>query len=332
VTVLFVCSGNNRWGISPTIMSQGDSLEKLGINVEYFPVRGKGVAGYIQTVFRLKRFLHRNQFDLIHAHYGLCGWVAFLAKSNNPPLILSYMGSDLFLVRGGKVSKNGVLGKLNRMMQYRVDHLIVKSAAMAEGLSRPEITTVIPNGVDLDLFNPLPKEECRKELKLNLEKQIVLFLGNRSSPVKNFQLLETAIGIIKTPEIELLCPYPASPTLIPFYLNAADVLVQTSLSEGSPNIIKEAMACNCPIVATDVGDTQWVMGETEGCHITSFNPNDLANKIKSALTFGNRTNGRERLRMLGLDVDTVAKRIRHLYECLLYKEIVGESQISITSL
>jgi len=106
---------------------------------------------------------------------------------------------------------------------------------------------------------------------------------------------------------------------IVYYLNAADVLLMTLKYEGSPNIIKEAMACNCPIVSTDVGDVNWVMGETESCFITSFDPNDIVDKMKTALKFGNRTKGRDRLIDLGLDSDTIAKKIVTLYTSVLTK-------------
>lgn len=102
-------------------------------------------------------------------------------------------------------------------------------------------------------------------------------------------------------------------------MNAADVLLLTSRYEGSPNVIKEAMACNCPIVATDVGDIRWIIGDTEGCYLTSFDPGDVASKLQLALKFGRRTRGRERLIELGLDSVSVAKRIVQLYQDVIEK-------------
>ena len=102
------------------------------------------------------------------------------------------------------------------------------------------------------------------------------------------------------------------------YLNAADALVLTSLWEGSPNVIKEAMACNLPIVSTDVGDVKEVIGDTEGCYITSYEPSDVAGKIKLALDFGKRTNGREKIKHL--EINTIAKRIIDVYNEVLQKK------------
>src|SRR5690606_30979119 len=98
--------------------------------------------------------------------------------------------------------------------------------------------------------------------------------------------------------------------------------VLTSFMEGSPNVVKEAMACNCPIVATDVGDVKWVLGETEGCYIASFDPSDFAEKIKSALAFARqkgRTNGGQRITELGLDSETIAQRVLHVYKQVIAK-------------
>jgi teichuronic acid biosynthesis glycosyltransferase TuaC len=93
------------------------------------------------------------------------------------------------------------------------------------------------------------------------------------------------------------------------------VVLLTSLWEGSPNVIKEAMACNTPIVSTDVGDVKEIIGKTEGCFITSFDPEDVSDKIKKALEFGKRTTGREDIKHLESGV--VAKRIIAIYKNVL---------------
>lgn len=121
-----------------------------------------------------------------------------------------------------------------------------------------------------------------------------MFAGAFDNWVKNSKLaIESVMNISDTELLELKGYNRNQVSLL---MNACDVILITSFSEGSPQVIKEAMACNLPIVSTDVGDVKEVIGNTEGCYITSFDPKDVAEKIKMALDFGKRTNGRENIK------------------------------------
>jgi glycosyltransferase involved in cell wall biosynthesis len=96
----------------------------------------------------------------------------------------------------------------------------------------------------------------------------------------------------------------------------------TSIREGSPQIIKEAMACGCPIVTTDVGDVKKVISTIEGCYITSFNPYEIAEKIKIALEFSRknkRTKGRKKIVELGLNNEAIVSKLMNVYESVKKK-------------
>jgi glycosyltransferase involved in cell wall biosynthesis len=118
-------------------------------------------------------------------------------------------------------------------------------------------------------------------------------------------------------DIELLSVHDLQQDKIPQLLSGVDVLILTSLFEGSPNVIKEAMACNCPIVSTDVGDVREVFGGIDGCYVSGPDPQDFAEKILEALSFNGRTAGRERIYYL--DSEKIAKKISRLY-----KEVLGK--------
>lgn len=318
--VLFVSSGNKKKfnKISPFIKTQGESLTLAGIDVQYFPIIGKGILGYLMAAMKLRKHLKHNLFDIIHAHYTLSGWVAVLSFPRQP-IVLSLMGSDTYgqyIREGKKKFSSSYLIILTFLIQPFVKSIICKSNNIKKNIFFNKKTRVIPNGVSLEKFK-YHSNNYRKELNLNSEKQYILFLGSKSNRRKNFKLAQVSIKHIKSGYISLIAPYPVEHDKVIKYLNSVDVLILTSLMEGSPNVVKEAMACNCPVVATDVGDVRWLFGNTEGYYITSFDPEDVAEKIKRALEFPKRKGrpkGRERIIQLGLDSDTVAKKIINVYK------------------
>jgi len=305
--VLFISSGKSE-SISDVVRNQGESLIAAGIDIDYYLIK-PGFLGYLTSIPKIRSTYKGGKYDLTHAHYSLSGFVAALAGCK--PLVVSLMGSDAFM------SKR--LRALTRIFYiYKWEATIVKTPQMKEFLNMPK-AYVIPNGVNIERFKPMPKVESRKHLNYPLNKKLILFISIPNRPEKNLELAEKAVGIFKNNEVEIKHIYHVPNKEIPYYLNSADVLLLTSKWEGSVNVVKEAMACNCPVVSTDVGDVKWVTGNTEGCFIISFEPEDVAQKIKTALNFGKRTNGRQRVIDLGLDSDTQAKKI-----IALYKEIIGK--------
>jgi len=152
-------------------------------------------------------------------------------------------------------------------------------------------------------------------LGLDINGKYVLFLGSKDDNRKNIKLLNKARDL--HPDLyAVLCPFPIAHHKVPTFLNACDVLVVTSYNEGSPNVIKEAMACNCPIVSTDVGDVKEIIGNTSGCYVCSFKPKNLSDSIKLSLDFGKRTNGRNKV--AHLEESQVAKRITDVYRRVVH--------------
>lgn len=178
---------------------------------------------------------------------------------------------------------------------------------------------VIPNGVSINRDHP-PMSKSKTDLGLDLKKQYLLFLGDKRIVRKNIKLVQDALKIIEDKNVELIAPYPLSHNDVFQYLSVVDALVLPSFMEGSPNVVKEAMACNCPVVATDVGDIRWLFADTPGYYLASFDPENFAEKIKLAIQFRKEhghTRGRERLLKLGLDAETVSKQIIEIYKKVL---------------
>jgi len=304
--VLFVSSGNSKAGISPIVKAQGESLKSNGINLDYFTIQGKGVGGYLKNIPKLKKFLKMQRYDLIHAHYSLSSIVASL--STNFPLVVSLMGSDV---------ESNLFWKFVINFFYRIkwNATIVKSEKMRGKIGFKRVF-VIPNGVDFDVFKPVIKDIAKRSAGFD-DKRHIIFVANPQRREKNYQLAKKVFDLLDDKNVELNILSDIEHNLIPYYMNAADVLLLTSLWEGSPNVIKEAMACNLPIVSTDVGDVKEVIRNTKACYICSYAPEDVAEKIRMALEFGKRTNGREHILDLGLDSNIIAQKIISVYKQVL---------------
>ena len=320
--ILFFCSGNVKgFDVVPFIKEQGDSLERLGVDVHYFPVKGKGLKGYLKAAFKLRSYLKENHFDLIHAHFVLSGYTAVLANGKIP-VVLSLMGSDAY---GNYIGENKALLSsryltlLTLVIQPFVKAIISKAPNIERYVYMKQKSFIVPNGIDTSKFKPSATDYCG-ELALSPVKKKVLFLGSKHNVRKNLRLVEKAVSHLNLKDIEIVNPYPVPHDAIPKYLNSVNVLAVSSYMEGSPNVVKEAMSCNCPIVATDVGDVRWVLGETQGCYIASFSPEDYAAKLHRALEFSEvigRTQGQLRIKELELDSENVARRVVGIYKMVL---------------
>lgn len=301
--VLFVCSGNKNDGPSDVVKNQYESLVNIGIQVDIYTIRGKGVLGYLKNIRPLRNKLKKENYDLIHAHYSLSGIIASLAEAK--PLIVSLMGSDAHI--------KGWLKKITLKFQKKWDVTILKSKDMQEHLQL-ESFNILPNGVDTKRFCPIPKNEARNQLNLDLEDKLLVFIANPNREEKNFKLAQDAMNLVKTKNVKLIPVYNTPNEKIPLYLNAADMLVLSSKYEGSVNVVKEAMACNTPIVSTNVGDVQKNISGLQSCLISDNNPVDFAAKIDEVLLLAHRSNGRDRIFELQLDSVSVANKLKEIYK------------------
>ena len=296
--VLFVSSGNSLNGISPIIFNQGESLKKNGMILEYLTIKGSGLIGYLKSIPRIRKHIKQNKYDIVHAHYSLSAFAASLAGAR--PLIVSLMGSD---VKSKKIFTVGI--KIFNLLFWSA--IIVKSEDMKASLGL-ETALVIPNGVDIDRFVPINRDEALAYTKWDKNKRHVLFAANPNRYEKNYKLAKNAFELINDSNIELHSLINIKNEHIPVYINASDVVLLTSLWEGSPNVIKESMACNRPIVSTDVGDVKYMIKKIDGCYVTSFNEEDIKQKIILALEFS-ETQGRNRIKQLEFDSNSIAKKL-----------------------
>ena len=304
--VLFIASGNKVAGrVSAFVQSQYDSLEKEGMEMLLYPVVGHGWKGYLRNFRKLRRLILKEKPDVVHAHYSSCGYLAALAAmGQKTKKVVSILGS--FPTESRKL----------KFVRFCVDHVwhvtLVKSERTRAQLDRD--LPVVPNGVDLDLFPLTSQDEARERVGFGKEGKYVIFVSDPARPEKQFGLAEEAVRLLHDESIHLVPVFNKPHSEIVAYMCAADVLIMTSANEGSPNVIKEAMACNCPIVVTDVGDVRWITEGVDGTYVSNtFEPEELSGLLNKALEFGARTQGRKRIVDLGLTSERVAQKLIRIY-------------------
>ncbi len=306
--VLFVRSANTHDNGGPITNNQALSLIDEGIDVIFFNIKGKGLKGYFANISKLRKFIKQTKPDIIHAHYGLSGIISFLTFKNKK-IVTSLMGSDTTI-------KYQIF--LNRIFTiFFWNKTIVKSQKMKDQLGLKK-TIIVPNGVNINKFEPIAQKKAREFLNWDDAKTIILFAANPEIEVKNFPLTQEAISLLDF-EVEIKYLHNIKNEEAFYYFNAADIVVLSSFSEGSPNVIKEAMSCNCPIVTTKVGDVDWLIGTTEGCFISSGNTIDFAENIKKAIEYtkiNQKTVGRDRIIELGIDSKSISQKLINIYNNL----------------
>ena len=315
MNILFVSSGNKKQGISPIIKKQGESISKKNHKIDFFAIKGKGMIGYAWNIILLSKKIKSKKYDVIHAHFGLCAIVCYLSqflKFKKTPFVISLMGSDVL----SPEKENPLLKRLIRkyvfwVVKNKTDHVIVKTEELYNLINVPNKTSIIPNGVDFNQFKPLDKSKMQHELEWDKEHKHILFAANPELPVKNYNLTKKAIEKIKTQPIVLHHLVNINHDDIPKYMNASDVIVLSSLFEGSPNVIKEAMACNRPIVSTNIGDVELILKNVKGCFLAENTIEDFSEKILEAIKFDQATKGRGHIEHL--KDDEIAEKIISIY-------------------
>jgi glycosyltransferase involved in cell wall biosynthesis len=323
--VLFLYRGKNDEGDNRVVVTQGKTLESAGVDIDYFPLTGRGPGAYLRAVSAIRKRLRTGGAWLIHAHYGISG-LAGLFAAGSKPLIVSFMGTDLLGSHrpgGRKGAASRLMAFINRWLARRYYSLsIVKSSEMQGKLFRNTRHALIPNGVDLGAFAPVDRVIARRQMNLDPEGYIVLFPAGRNNPEKNFLLASDTADLLRERGFRLMDVNNASREEMNLLINAADLLLVTSFHEGSPNIVKEAMACCCPVVSTSVGDIPWLFGDTPGHYLTGFDAREIAARMEEAVRFRREyrfTDGRSRIEQLGLDSESIARIIMDHYSRLSAK-------------
>lgn len=305
---ILIVGSFNAGKFNSFVTEQAEKLKNEGCEVEYFGIVGKGFKGYYSNRKAYIQKIREVRPDIVHAHGGLSGLFAVL--QNEVPVVITFHNGEILAPSLNLLSSIGATRA--KLVVYVAEHIRQLSYYKARRY------TIIPCGINLSDCSITPYEEARKALGFEPEKKYILFGGAFENLRKNYPLLKEAVSLLPNKDnimcLEMKGLSRAECTL---RMCACDLFALPTKSEGSPQALKEAMACNCPIVATDVADIKHLLGDVEGHYICKFDAQDVANQISKAFEFGKRTNGRQRIIELGLTNDLVAKKLVPIYKEVL---------------
>ena len=292
-----------------------EALRTEGVEVEVIhPAFGPVLWRYLRAIFQIWRKTCKGRVDIVHGHYGQ--WCLFARLQRRVPVVAAFLGDDLLgtvTARGGYSHKGALIVRLSRWLCRHVDAALVKSEEMQTAAHHPAVR-VLPDGVDFALFRPQDRAQARERLGWRQDSYYVLFGNNPAIPVKNVQLARASIAYLVQQgiKVELIIANGLPQTQLVNYINACNAVILPSHAEGSPNIVKEAMACNVPVVATNVGDVSDVIWSTRGCSICPPDPAAFALGLLRAFQHSEPTTGRADI--AHLEASLIAQQMIAIYQ------------------
>jgi glycosyltransferase involved in cell wall biosynthesis len=311
VRILFVTNmypSPERPGYGAFVWQQAEQLRQFGHSVDVINILGfKSKLNYLRGAREVLRETLRTDYNIVHAHYGLSAFTAWFRLQ--APLVITLHGSD---VLGGSFQSYS-----SRFISHFADAVIVVSEEMRRRIPG----YVIPCGVDLNIFRPYKRDAARARLGWPQDKHLVLFPFHPARPEKRYDLAKAAVERVATAgvDVELVTVFGVENCEMPWYYSAADAMLLCSNREGSPTSVKEALACNLPVVATDVGDVREILRGVAGAEICSQDVNAIARNLRAALDLSRRGSFEGRKAMSKYDQGRTVGRIINVYNDVIQR-------------
>lgn len=287
---------------------QGIECRTVAIGSNRSNGRGRGIQAYA-SLYRQLLAERTESYDLVHAHYGLIGPLA-LAQPHRP-VVLTIWGSEV-------MNFTRRLDKITRWSARWSDAVIAPSRTVSDRLDCEH--SIVPFGVDLDRFRPISRKESRQHLGWDQAERIVLFPYDPSRRVKRYDLAEATVSALSIPAtLKVVTGRPYEE--MPFVYNASDVVLVTSDRESGPMVVREAAACNIPIVSRNVGFVSETLDSVKNSVIVDH-PEELSPALASVLRSSGRSNARENVYEFG--IDRTANKL-----LAVYQSVVGNDTESI---
>jgi teichuronic acid biosynthesis glycosyltransferase TuaC len=318
---------NGMW-----LLEQVRSLRQKGLEFDVVHFNPKDTRlSYLIGLRELVRHIRARRYDILHTHDAYTFYLAYFARvlaAASLPIVLTIHEQELLAGQrtSGEVSPLSLLRRsvfVRRLAASKADFVIFVYRKLLEIVSPRGPAVVIPCGVDLDRFRPLDRQSCRRQLGIPPDAVVVFSPADAHVMRKRVNLAQEAFKIFCTRvagNAILIVGGKIPHERMPLYYNAADVVLQTSLREASPTIVKEALACEVPIVSTDAGDTRELLGPVPHCYVCEDDPDRLAHHLQMGLTREAR-GGQDRLRAQGLALDQVADQVIQVYHRVLSRGV-----------
>ena len=351
---ILIVASDKGGKFAPFIEEQIAALQQEGVQIIRYGVTGKGITGYLSELPALRRLIRAERPDIVHAHFGLSGLLANLQRL--VPVVTTYHGSDINVPKILRFSRIAMrLSAFNIFVSKRnIAIAIRRKGEEAKRLSGKY--ALLPCGVNIPKPWSELQDQWVEQLTLNqwvqsvLSEDVknVLFVGAFDNAVKDPELAFAAVALLQTqcsgaeaPVYSVQCKGEETSEAVTSAQTAntsiklielkgynrdqvnalmynCDALLMTSRTEGSPQVIKEALACGCPIVSVDVGDVAERVSGVKGCYVVpSREPKDIAAALLQAITFEGRTNGRDRIIEVGLSNEQVAEQLIAIYKSIV---------------
>jgi len=303
------------------VKEQIDSIDKCLDKNDVFVIntRERGRVDYLKALFALRKCVHK--YDIVHAHHIYVGFLLLLVSDKQENNIVVSLMSDPERKTSGHL-KNFIYKTTYKYCEKHAKGIIFKKE-IPDGLNRPNVFH-LPNGVDTDVFFPIDKAEAKHRLGLTESKRYILFVSSNSLHrrekrydrfQKVVQLLHEQYGL---DDVEGLAISDVSREDTVLYFNAAELHLLVSDVEGSPNSVKESIACNTPVVSTNVGNVDAMIGSLGTCKVvSSFDEKDIADAVRDCLNKP-PADLRKQIEVLKLDVNSIAKQLCEIYANLAH--------------
>jgi len=289
---------------------------KICYDSVFVNAREKGRLEYLRKIPELIR--KSRNCDFIHCFHGLMLIVAYFIAPHKK-ILISFLNNLMYEYGTGKQAM--VLRKITQTI-LRSDRVFV---IYKDGKSlQKDNSFYLPNGVDLDIFKPMSKELCKRLIGLDVNTRYILFVSSKNvnRKQKRYDLFKSVLKILKeeyhVDDLEELVLVNRPREEIPYYYNAAELHLMTSEYEGSPNSVKEALACNLSVVSTNVGNVLEMIGDIEGCTVVNtFAAEDIALAVYNILDHKTENDFRCVLNSKRLDSSSKADDLKKIYDKIM---------------